>query len=236
MKTINKKIHGLRLMISNHKYICIFSIVIIALSISGYWWARSTEETASYFTWLIDLNFEKIELPAIVVSVFVALLTMEQNARITEGKLIKELNSEFINNEALSRIEAKLEKSFAYYMNSENPTAAPGLDIDPTIGGKDRQALVNYLVHLEAVAALVNNNILRLGAINDLVAYRFFIALNNPSAQEREIKPYSDYYSGCIKLYKKWKDILRYKHIHIPMEENGGVIEGLAWKLKEKGI
>ena len=80
-------------MISNHKYICIFSIVIIALSISGYWWTRSTEEIASYFTWLIDLNFEKIELPAIVVSVFVALLTMEQKARITEGKLIKELNS-----------------------------------------------------------------------------------------------------------------------------------------------
>ncbi len=231
MKTINKKIHGLRMMISNHKYICIFSIVIIALSISGYWWARSTEETASYFTWLIDLNFEKIELPAIVVSVFVALLTMEQNARITEGKLIKELNSEFINNEALSRIEAKLEKSFAYYMNSENPTAAPGLDIDPTIGGKDRQALVNYLVHLEAVAALVNNHVLRLGAINDLVAYRFFIALNNPSVQEWEIKPYSDYYSGCIKLYKKWKDILRRKHIPIPMEENGSVIEKLAREL-----
>ncbi len=98
-------------------------------------------------------------------------------------------------------------------------------------GEKDRQALVNYLVHLEAVAALVNNNILRLGAINDLVAYRFFIALNNPSAQEREIKPYSDYYSGCIKLYKKWKDILRRKHIPIPMEENGGVIEKLAREL-----
>ena len=70
MKTINKKIHGLRLMISNHKYICIFSIVIIALSISGYWWARSTEETASYFTWLrekvevllrVNLDFPQID-------------------------------------------------------------------------------------------------------------------------------------------------------------------------------
>lgn len=37
MKAINRIKHRIILTISNYRYICIFSIVIIALSISGYW-------------------------------------------------------------------------------------------------------------------------------------------------------------------------------------------------------
>lgn len=231
MKAINRIKYWLVFKVSDYRYVCVFSMVVIILSISGYWLERLRGKTTPYFEWLINLSLNKIELLAIVASVFAALLTIEQNARIAEGQLIKELNSEFINNEDLSKIESKLEKYYYDYNNNENSTKGLRLDIGRKIGEADRQALVNYLVHLEAISALVNSKILRLSAINDLVAYRFFIALNNPFVQEWEIKPYSDYYSGCIKLYKKWKDILRRKHIPIPMEENGGVIEKLAREL-----
>ena len=64
---------------------------------------------------------------------------------------------------------------------------------------KKHQDLVNYLVHLEGVAALVNNGVLRISAINDLMAYRFFIAVNNPVVQELELKPFKEYYKGIYK-------------------------------------
>ena len=46
---------------------------------------------------------------------------------------------------------------------------------------------------------------LRISAVNDLMAYRFFIAVNNPVAQELELKPFKDYYKGIFKLYPVWE-------------------------------
>ena len=37
------------------------------------------------------------------------------------------------------------------------------------------------------------------------MAYRFFLALNNPCLQQEQIFEFPDYYRGCIKLYKLWK-------------------------------
>lgn len=69
---------------------------------------------------------------------------------------------------------------------------------------KAYQDFVNYLVHLEGMAALINDGVLRLSAINDLMAYRYFIAVNNPVVQEFELIPYQDYYQGLIRLFPKW--------------------------------
>lgn len=81
---------------------------------------------------------------------------------------------------------------------------------------KKHQDLVNYLVHLEGVAALVNNGVLRISAINDLMAYRFFIAVNNPVVQELELKPFKEYYKGIYKLYPEWAKKLK----SVPLGEN----------------
>ena len=37
------------------------------------------------------------------------------------------------------------------------------------------------------------------------MAYRYFIAVNNPVVQELELIPYKDYYQGIIKVFKDWK-------------------------------
>ena len=67
-----------------------------------------------------------------------------------------------------------------------------------------RQNLVNYLVHLEGIATLVNNGVLRLDAINDLMAYRYFIAVNNPVVQQLELDPYEEYYHGLVGINTEW--------------------------------
>ena len=50
-------------------------------------------------------------------------------------------------------------------------------------------------------------NVLRLSVIDDLMAYRYFIAVNNPVVQKVELIPYQDYYQGLIKLFSKWAEM-----------------------------
>lgn len=50
------------------------------------------------------------------------------------------------------------------------------------------------------------------------MAYRYFIAVNNPIVQKYELIPYKDYYQGCFKLYEKWSKELG--EDKVPMVDN----------------
>ena len=87
----------------------------------------------------------------------------------------------------MSGVEWDLEKFYNKYRDSKLT------DEDFTvfrskydIKSKERQNLVNYLVHLEGIAALVKNKVLHIETIDDLMSYRYFIAMNNLVVQELE--------------------------------------------------
>ena len=82
---------------------------------------------------------------------------------------------------------------------------------------QERQHLVNYLVHLEGIAALVHEGVLRSKVVTNLMAYRYFIAVNNPIVQKNELLPYEDYYQGCFAIYEKWSKTLGQDKV--PMNE-----------------
>lgn len=67
---------------------------------------------------------------------------------------------------------------------------------------------MNYLVYLEGIAALVKEWVLHIKVITNLMAYRYFIAVNNPLVQEEELLPYRNYYQGIFFIYKRWSDVL----------------------------
>lgn len=150
-------------------------------------------------------------------------IELRQNKKINEAQLIKDINSEFINNQQLSNVERKLEVYYDEYKRAKTTDEREKIHLDlcMDIGGSERQDLVNYLVHLEAVASLVNNDAIRLDSVDDLIAYRFFIAVNNRVVQEHELLPFKDYYRGCYTLYERWKGVMIRKHLEIPMKEQG---------------
>jgi hypothetical protein len=51
------------------------------------------------------------------------------------------------------------------------------------------------------------------------MAYRFFIAVNNPELQEKELFKFPEYYKGCFKLYKEWSQYRNKHDLKIPMED-----------------
>lgn len=155
-----------------------------------------------------------IEIITTILAIIAAVcffMELKSNERINEAQLIMELNDQFITNPQFTNVELELEKYFNAYRKAGSPEERTngipfGIDLD--IFDENRQSLVNYLVHLEGVAALVDEGVLHLNVITDLMAYRYFIAVNNPIVQEKELLPYRDYYQGIIRIYEKWNEAL----------------------------
>lgn len=76
-------------------------------------------------------------------------------------------------------------------------------------------------MYLEGLAPLILRDVLYLSHVDDLFAYRFFLAVNNREIQEDQLFAFPDYYRGCFKLYEKWKKYRRDSHRAILMEEHG---------------
>jgi hypothetical protein len=128
-----------------------------------------------------------------------------QNNKINEAQFVMSLNNEFITSEKMTAVEHNLERYYALVLDGEDTKEfEKKLRETYDIEKPKRQDLVNYLVHLEGIATMINTGILRLSTINDLMAYRFFIAVNNPVVQEMELFKYKAYYHGIVELYPVW--------------------------------
>lgn len=169
----------------------------------------------------------------VILSIIAAvcfLVELRSNERLNEASFIMELNNQFISNEDFTDVEYILESYYITY-KSTKPENRKELTFGDEIkfDTDDRQKIVNYLVYLEGIASLVNSGVLHLNIITDLMAYRYFIAVNNPIIQENELLKYPEYYKGCIGIYEKWAKELKKKKVNIPipMEE-----EALPLKIK----
>ena len=170
------------------------------------------------FFWPWEYITEMVATIIAIVAAVAFWLEYHENKLLNEAQFIMELNEQFLGNENLSEIEWELEKYYArnqkhkltkdYCMEFEKQ-----FDLD----NRKRQHLVNYLVHLEGIAALVNNGVIHLDAIDDLMSYRYFIAVNNPIVQDLELLEYPDYYKGCIGIYEDWVNELLKQKITPPM-------------------
>ena len=121
----------------------------------------------------------------------------ERQSNTEEAEFILEYNRSFIENPDMTAIEQYLECP----LTGDAPKFITSLS-------QNRQMLVNYLTYLEGLASCVHGGILELERIDDLFAYRFFLAMNHPEVQSMELLPFATYYRGSFRLYEKW---IRYR-------------------------
>ncbi len=162
--------------------------------------------------YFVGHNFLKLEwfteffaTVGVIITAVAFWLEYHENKVLNEAQFAIDLNEQFIGNEKMSNVEWELEKFYTKYKNNE----LTDRDIEDfrdnfKIENKERQDLVNYLVHLEGIAALVKTKVLHIDVIDDLMSYRYFIAMNNPVVQELELMPYADFYKGCFEIYNDW--------------------------------
>ncbi len=145
---------------------------------------------------------------------------------ISEASFILQFNQSFIQDANMTEVERLLEDQ-AYYDTESREI----IDTD------NRQKFINYLVYLESMAPLIINRVLKLENIDNLLAYRFFLAVENRELQDKEIIPYANYYRGCIKLYRVWKEYRKQHGLKNPADDcnnKAAMRELSAWEEYDK--
>lgn len=142
------------------------------------------------------------EVIAAVVAAIMIIFQLEQDRmiekqenQIQEGNFIMQYNQMLLENEDMQQVQDSLT---AHYMKTKLLTKEQVIN--------NLQKYVNYLVYLEGIAPLILNDVVRLDNVDDLFAYRFFVAVNNPVLQKETLESYGGFYKGCYKVYKKWKN------------------------------
>lgn len=170
---------------------------------------------AHYSDNISDLSTILTTITALIAAV-TFWMQLKRTENLDEANFIMSLNDQFISNDEMTRIEHALE---VYYNQDFEGRSEGSLDLVLERGHEDCQRLINYLVYMEGLAALIQRNVLHLGVIDDLFAYRFFIAVNNPIVQQFELLPYANYYQGCFELSKMWTKEWRKSERPIPLDQ-----------------
>lgn len=171
-----------------------------------------TESQAALIASMIEGIVGALSAGIVVYQLKAGDIVEERQNDIEEAKFILEYNQSFIKDEKMCEVEQQLEKDMLLLQSDKGKK-------HDLITDDNRQQFINYLVYLEGVAPLVLRGVLQLEHIDDLMAYRFFLAMNNPTLQEDQLKVFPDYYRGCFKLYKKWKQFRLEKGREILNEE-----------------
>ena len=217
-KIRKRRVYGIR----KKSYITLM-IIIVCVYLVGqcfFDWERLTETIATIIAIIAAVAFW---------------LEYHESKQLNEAQFIMDLNEQFISDQNLSSVEWELEK---YYIKARKGELTKDFckkfeeNFDLENPKQNRQNLVNYRVHLEGIATLVDNGVIRLEAIDDLMSYRYFIAVNNPIVQKLELLEYPDYYKGCFKIYDDWVTALQGQHVVIPMYDKGK--NNLSKKLSTK--
>ena len=178
---------------------------------------------------LLHLDAEIVTKPLTTVLALISAvafwLQFNRTQRLNESNFIMNLNNQFITNEDMSHIEHVLE---LYYNQYEvalgdkteldiSEVEKISLELNLSRSSEDCQKMINYLVYLEALAAMIDQQIIRLNVVDDLLSYRFFLAVNNPVIQDWELLKYREYYQGIYKLAELWTNDHIEREIKIPV-------------------
>lgn len=149
-----------------------------------------------------------------IIGAFAIWFQMKRERDINEAEFIMNYNISFIENPEYVELEQRLEKYRKVIEAGGNPEEA-----EEIITEENQQTVVNYLVYHEALAVFVKKRVLAIDSIDDLFAYRFFLIMNNPEIQRKELCPEAQYYHGCYWLHKKWTEYRKKKGLYILLED-----------------
>lgn len=168
-----------------------------------------TENQATHISGMIEGIVASMAAGLVMYQLRFSDYERKHQIKIEEASFLLQYNQAFIQDPNMTEVEQTLEQ-YAFY-NAEGDMITP----------ENRQKFINYLVYLEGMAPLILNGVLSLESIDDLMAYRFFLALNSPQLQTDQLTnpEFAPYYRGCFKAYKMWYAYRTEHGYEIPLEE-----------------
>jgi len=144
------------------------------------------------FTDISEIFADIVSVVAIVIGAFASVIEYKKNKAIDISNDILTIYGAFIDVPTNKLIQYKLEVLKRRNIN--------------LFTDEDDTGIKNYLAYFNGVAQMVLSNNIKIGKINTILGYRFFLIMNCPYIQQREIIPNASAYLPCIKLHKVWGD------------------------------
>ncbi len=178
-------------------YVIIVSVALLLMAIISTLWFDSNIATR-----IVNI----ITIVTGVVGVLALFFEFRRNKRINTASLLIDHSKSFFDCDYdLYECFSELEKY------AENPKYK--FDYD-----KYSAKIAVYLQWVEAIASLVERRTIDLYTIDNILSYRFFILVNNPIVQQKELIPNARFYRGTFFLYEKWYKFEYSRKLEMPLD------------------
>ncbi|MBQ6628911.1 MAG: hypothetical protein IJH65_08855 [Methanobrevibacter sp.] len=145
---------------------------------------------------------------------------------VSKCSFITKYNQVYVDNMNLTDVVSELEEYYDIFIqycenkNNDNDIWIEKLedayhDLENKLGelgSKERQKYVNFLEYLDGFATVVHLGAMDVDSFDTLMGYRFFLAINNPVIQEKELKPFAKHYKEIFVLFRDWQEYRKIVH------------------------
>ena len=188
-----------KLLLSLFFILIIALIILIRRNIS--YFISIPEEVASF--WL-----QFAEVVGLGITILFTIQQLYESKEIARATFIMELNQNFVGNSDYMRTYNILQSIYDNRNNTDNQNEPPVIE---------KGSISNYLTFFETIYILKNRGVLTFAVIDDLFAYRFFMAVHSELFQNSKLGPQPENFINIFKLEKEW---LEYRvHIHKTTDE-----------------
>lgn len=135
------------------------------------------------------------------VGVVLVFRELEMTNDIAEAEFISNINTTFVTNEDYKKVYVALD----YYQRLVSCGAPPEVlrEAEKRIESLDNSYISNYLTFFEVLNVLRKKGVLHLDTIDDLFAYRFFIAVRNRCVYRRKLAKGN--FKNILELQDVWE-------------------------------
>jgi len=155
----------------------------------------------------ISIVISAFEAVGLIVSLVIAIHQLIGSKEIARATFITELNKSYVENKEYIKLYNVLQRCF----DKECPNKSTCNDKTECKLDFPKGDISNYLTFFETIYVLHKNGVVSFEIMDDLFAYRFFLAAHSKLVQQKKLKPQPNNFKNIYCLEKEWLDYRKSK-------------------------
>ncbi len=153
---------------------------------------------------VLSIVISAVETVGLLASALIAIKQLADSKNVAHASFITELNESFVGNESYFDVYNKLQNCLDDTCLGGHP-CGDRQDLDtPCCCEISKGQISNYLTFFETIYILVERGVIYFDVLDDLFAYRFFLAVHSKIVQQQKIKPQPQNFKNIFCLEHQW--------------------------------
>lgn len=153
----------------------------------------------------ISLGISTVETIGLIVSLIIAIWQLGESTKISRATFITDLNKAFVENNEYIELYNALQSCFDTKCSKAEEKCGNRHDFATNCNLDFPKGQVsNYLTFFETIYILHKSDVISFAIIDDLFAYRFFLAVHSKFVQQIKLKPQPQNFKNIFCLEYKW--------------------------------